>query len=733
MLVDREDLVMNSISVDLENCYGIRSFKANFDFSNDRVFALYAPNGFMKTSFAQVFTDLSKGNKPKDRIFPERVTICNVKDESGKQIDKKQIFVVGPLDSRFDGGGNIALLLVNETLRKEYQTLHQGVKDAKDALLKAIRTQADSKRDFEAEIARAFTPEDENFQKALDRIEKELKAQEATPFKDVRYESLFDEKLQDLLQSPEVSAGINGYVTRYNELLAASVYFRRGMFDYYNAAQIAKSLTSNGFFEAKHSVTLNGGTPKHIKTQKELEQVIDEEKKSILTDATLRKEFNAVSAHFNKNVAARDFQTYLMENEYLLPHLSNPKKLRAEILKSYLKTHFHLYEALLKEHSKCATRSKAIRKIAADEHTQWQSVIEEFNNRFHVPFTLGVKNLMEVMLEKEGAVVELAFTYKDGGGSKPVDKNSLVDSLSTGEKKALYILNVIFEIECRKTQGTETLIVIDDIADSFDYQNKYAILQYLKDNSLNPLFKQIIMTHNFDFFRTVEGRRLAGRNHCMMIVKTDSGITAIGAEGVQNVFKRWKENFSTDKNRKIGCIPFMRNLVEYTLGSQEKTFKDLTSLLHWKEHSMELTEAHLDTIYNRIFPNVQVPASGGSSKPMIEVILEEAEKCVSSGNGGLLESKVTMSIAIRILAEKFMVKKISDDAWWKAITNNQTGKMFGRYVTMFGRHAPESLVLDRVMLMTPENIHLNSFMYEPIVDLSHEHLCRLYSSVVVLT
>jgi len=29
-----------------------------------------------------------------------------------------------------------------------------------------------------------------------------------------------------------------------------------------------------------------------------------------------------------------------------------------------------------------------------------------------------------------------------------------------------------------------------------------------------------------------------------------------------------------------------------------------------------------------------------------------------------------------------------------------------------------------VVLMTPENIHLNSFMYEPIIDMSDEHLKR---------
>jgi len=31
--------------------------------------------------------------------------------------------------------------------------------------------------------------------------------------------------------------------------------------------------------------------------------------------------------------------------------------------------------------------------------------------------------------------------------------------------------------------------------------------------------------------------------------------------------------------------------------------------------------------------------------------------------------------------------------------------------------------------MTPENIHINSFMYEPILDMSNEHLKQLYKNV----
>ena len=92
----------------------------------------------------------------------------------------------------------------------------------------------------------------------------------------------------------------------------------------------------------------------------------------------------------------------------------------------------------------------------------------------------------------------------------------------------------------------ETLVVVDDLADSFDYQNKYAIIQYLKDISHDGLFKLIVMTHNFDFFRTIEGR-FVGYPNCLMASKGDSGISIIKATGIRNVFANdWKPKFFKD-------------------------------------------------------------------------------------------------------------------------------------------------------------------------------------------
>ena len=83
---------------------------------------------------------------------------------------------------------------------------------------------------------------------------------------------------------------------------------------------------------------------------------------------------------------------------------------------------------------------------------------------------------------------------------------------------------MIFEIETRKTANQETLVIVDDLADSFDYRNKYAIIRYLKDISENGLFKLLIMTHNFDFFRTIESR-FVGYASCLVATKNENSVS----------------------------------------------------------------------------------------------------------------------------------------------------------------------------------------------------------------
>ena len=74
---------MKKLSVKLEHGYGVNSLEAEFDFASHRVYALYVPNGVMKSSFAKTFRDLSEGVPSSDRIFTGRVCTREIKDGTG--------------------------------------------------------------------------------------------------------------------------------------------------------------------------------------------------------------------------------------------------------------------------------------------------------------------------------------------------------------------------------------------------------------------------------------------------------------------------------------------------------------------------------------------------------------------------------------------------------------------------------------------------------------------------
>lgn len=683
----------------------------------------------MKSSLAQTFQDIADGVASKDRIFPARASQRVIRDETGTDLPNESVLVVRPYDEAMGNSAKTSTLLVNPALRKEYETLHAEIDIAKGALLKALKEQSGSKKDLEKELSSTFTAREDQFYIALNRIKDEVEAQPDAPLAGVPYDVIFDDKVLGFLATKDFKTAIEEYIKKYNELLAASTYFKKGTFNYYNATTVAKQLADNGFFEAKHTVNLNADAKLEINSQKELEDLIAKEKDAISNDKDLKKKFAEIDKLIQKNATVRDFEAYLSSHEELLVRLSNMPAFKQEVWKSYIKARFELYQDLLAKHQAAEARRKQIEDQAAKERTQWEEVIDMFNDRFFVPFKLEATNRLPVILGQE-PMLSLGFTFQDGADTASVDRTALMQALSTGEKKAFYVLNILFEVEVRKKTHQETLIIVDDIADSFDYKNKYAIIQYLMEIAEDPHFKQIILTHNFDFYRTIQSR-FVKYSDCYMASKSATGVLLEPASGIQNVFvKDWKPSFSTEPKKKIACIPFMRNLIEYTRDATDVSFLRLTSLLHWKVDSAQITISDLDDIYNDLFS--QNITSANSAATVISLIEHEAGECLKAADGINFENKIVLAIAIRLVAEQFMVTKINDPAFVAGIDSNQTTRLLRKFRESFNAEVATINVLQRVALMTPENIHLNSFMYEPILDMSDGHLRKLYGEVKAL-
>ena len=60
------------------------------------------------------------------------------------------------------------------------------------------------------------------------------------------------------------------------------------------------------------------------------------------------------------------------------------------------------------------------------------------------------------------------------------------------------------------------------------------------------------------------------------------------------------------------------------------------------------------------------------------------------------------------------------------IKKNQTIELIKMFKNKFTTENDVIELLEQVNLMTLENIHLNSFMYEPILDMSDDRLKDLY-------
>lgn len=712
------------LKVDLKNCYGINELVHEFDFNMTKSYAIYAPNGFMKTSFSKSFDDLAKGKETKDLIFPDRVSNRVIKDDAGNDITADSIFVVEPYNADFTSE-KTSLLLVNSEVKKNYEDSLKDISDKQSALLVKLKQ-------LSGLTGRTVTPETEMLKcfgkktlgELMESLEEKIINGNPSEFSSVVYVEIFNDKAAGLLESGSIKEQLEEYIQKYNELVSKSDVLSK-QFNHYSASTVNKQLKDNGFFEAKHTVNLrtkNG--MKEISTADELAEKIEDERKKILTDKDLSLKFDAIDKKI-QNVELRKFRDYLFDNQQILPYLKDTKQLQKDLWISYLIDQKELYSQFLEAYrTNKITIEKAIEQ-AKNERTEWEAVVEAFNRRFTVPFKMSVSNQDDVILK--GLQPSISFKFFDSDGEENVPRDSLLKVLSQGERRALYILNILFEIETRRKQGIITILIIDDIADSFDYKNKYAIIEYLKDIASSGQFLCLFLSHNFDFYRSISGRLGLKRDCKLHATKTGRKLKLIQEKYQKNPFNHWKEKLVTPVFC-ISAIPFVRNLAEYCGLNSE--FSKLTSLLHVKEDTDTMTLDELCTIYKKILADKQQLALNPPAKLVIDLIHEEAESVFHAQEETVeLEGKIVLSIAIRLIAERHMIRVINNEAFTSSITENQTIKLLQKYKELGLSNGQNVVILEQVNLMTPENIHLNSFMYEPILDLGITHLKTLYSDV----
>ncbi|WP_120859231.1 hypothetical protein [Helicobacter pylori] len=706
------------LKINIENCYGIGKIKDTFlNFSQANSCLLYAQNGVFKTSFAKSLTDLINNEMPKDNFYPKRESKIEI-EFNGNKISKENVAVFHSYDEKFNSEDSVTTFMAKSDLKQRYDDILSELEKEKKALLKSLK----SGFDYEKEIE---TIKNKNFYEILDNHLTEIEnSEEHYSFK---YHDIFDRlgKVKDFVN--ENRDLIEQYFNKYKELLFLSKVFKHtevGDFGTNHANDLKKALENDRFFKANHSLMI---AREEIKNYNKLSEIFEEEKNKILNNEDLKNSFANIEKFINANKELRAFKDAISGDNTLLTELLNYDSFREKVLFSYLKQVIQNVRSLVELYREKKPEIEEIIKQANKDQKEWESVIKIFNQRFLVPFKVELQNQKDILLNEETA--QFGFIFSDDNQDVNVQKEDLQKHLSGGEKRALYILQILFEIEARKRSDKPQLLVFDDISDSFDYRNKHAIIEYLNDLQECGQFKLLVMTHNFDFYRTLASRLGIPREQIKMIRKNDAREIIFENGGYLKDFVKHIKDSQEDKDF-FALIPFVRNLIEYTRlqASKDNDYIKLTNCLHMKEDTKDIQIQEISKIFDSVFgvERKKRNIEKDGSKLYLQAIYDIAEEICKNENCNHIElqNKIIFSIAIRLKAEEWMLNKLNQELKSK---RNQTRELYDAIKKELSDD--EKRVIQKVLMITPENIHINSFMFEPILDISLDHLYTCFEEV----
>ena len=454
---------MDKLKIDLKNCYGIQNLKYEFYFtaSKGKTYAIYAPNGLMKTSFSKTFEDLANAQHPREERY-NRPSTHDVKVD-GVEITKEMIYVLkSEIDISSDSSA-ITNILVDPINKSRYDELLIDIDKQKNKFIGSLQKSSKIKKGELEKIILADWNESD-FPTCISKIQETTVDDDLSPYE---YNTIFDPKAIEVLKSQEFISKAKEFTDKYEELFnQAGTIYQKGIFNPIKAETSFSTLDKQGFFAGGHRVHLRGETDS-------IDQAtLNEKLQTIHADIDGNEELKKIRANLAKNAQTQALIDLIesltaTQVEFLLENIKpeNQTQFRKNLWAYYIQTNADASNYIT-TYNESKDEIKSIEVAAAQAAPRWTKAVELFNDRFvDMPFTLSVANQTQAALGKENA--KLKFTFEDGTDTVEWSRSE-IKTLSQGEKRALYLLNFIFEVEARKLATQETLFIIDDVADSFD-------------------------------------------------------------------------------------------------------------------------------------------------------------------------------------------------------------------------------------------------------------------------
>ena len=217
---------MQKVKINFENCFGIKRFKETLNFQEHKCVLIYAPNGTMKTSFAETLRMIGaeKSNQIKDRMNPSKPVVCELKDETGADIAAKNIFVANA-EEDIKSESRFSSFLADEALKQRYENIYELLEARQDDFMTKLKAQSQSD-DCEKEFIGVFSPNKNmpsSFLECLYSLKNDF--DDNPPVFTFKYNNVFDEeeKVKKIIENYREE--IVDYFNHYQALLGESSLF----------------------------------------------------------------------------------------------------------------------------------------------------------------------------------------------------------------------------------------------------------------------------------------------------------------------------------------------------------------------------------------------------------------------------------------------------------------------------------------------------------------------------
>jgi hypothetical protein len=736
--------------VKFENIGGIRSLDYP-ELIRGNV-AIYSPNGTMKTSFSTGLLNIQNGVDPSDVDQPgtAKFEIKNGADIISSLADGPKLHVL-VIRREVEGKGFSAdkvltaaqgipaSLAMSDALKTRYEEASVKLKKlaqrAEDILRLSFKTH--SKLDPEKLAADWMGSEKTCLDLVCSLTEADFASSQKMPksARSVDFVSASKPAVVHLGKDIEFQKNVETYVACVKKDFSEKGIFNSD-FTVDSLQAFYDSAVETSYFSANHKLLINGKTYGQAETNDLLQRAI----KEIYGDPDNKKAFfNSKDKLDKKNVAP--IKNIIDTKPELLSGMQDYDSfLRQLICLSF--TDFSAVESIKKDFSELEAEIAKIAKESEKEKPIWNDTVEAFNHRFFSNgFTANLTNREMVLLKKAPAIQ--LVKKKDG---KPVSP-ALQNKFSTGEKDSLWILNILFDIQKELGTGKPLTIVLDDVADSFDYKNKYALIMYLNDLVQDPLNQIIVLTHSFDFFRTAMA---LGKDRISGLLAYKQEIQSIGSNVAllpcdDHVYTSlvavngWKQ--FTDLKYGFAYLPVLRNLEQISEGTSScQSVKDLDSLMHYNCDTPSKTiedmknifaETHFGRLYNPITKTDDVPCrffpASGVSTFYFDALYAEAKRIGSAMPETDLPSKIVLALYIRMACEKMMVGLLTCASI--ALPSDSTFYSRDLQKLVIGNKLvseEQQEIIEESLLVGNSFAHMNSFLDAPLIDVGPEQLKRLY-------